>query len=532
MHRSSNRRPGRQSARRRRVLAMGLITGLLLTVVPVGPADGQDAPPPAEGPKSFAISPEMRAGFDRIYSVATPSSCLTVSVGGIGLYSRNGQQGVVPASTQKLVTGVIALDQLGSDTRFVTRVMTAAAPTAGVINGDLALVGGGDPVLGTNAVIAVRKLGPELHPTSLDELADGVKAAGITRISGGVIGDEGRYDQQRFVESWPSRFIDQEQSGPLSALSVNDGYRWKINSPTDAKRTRSVDPALMAAEVFTDLLRERGIQVDGEASAGTTPGSHQVAMINSDPLGEIVDEMLMSSDNQTAELLTKELGLKAGGGGSTTAGVAVINARMNELGLASPATHIVDGSGLDPSNKATCEELVAVLDYAGGPDSQIGRGLPVAAQSGTLRNRFKDTSAAGKLRAKTGRLNSVSSLAGYVPLASGEVATFAFVVNDMADEQRSWAAQTVMGMVLAEMDLPCGDAPAPVVVAPDALVGSVGTLSGFPLQGVMVPAMIMPVQVLKDRAKTLVDACLAQDEDFGVILAAPSSSEPISAGGP
>jgi D-alanyl-D-alanine carboxypeptidase/D-alanyl-D-alanine-endopeptidase (penicillin-binding protein 4) len=507
----------------------GVALGAVLLAVASAAGAGAQTPPttagstttsaPQDTPRAYDIPAELRADFDKIFDVATPSSCLSVSVGGASLYTRNGDKAVVPASTEKLVTGTIALDRLGGDTRFQTKVVAPTAATAGVVTGDLTLVGGGDPLLATDAVIAIRNLGPETHPTRLDALADEVKAAGVTRITGRVVGDESRFDNLRVVPSWPARFVEQEQSGPLSALGVNDGYDWTITAPGKGTRRRSSEPALSAAQQFAELLRARGITIDGAIGVGTAPaGATTVASIDSAPLADIVDEMLLTSDNQTAELLAKELGRHAGGGGSTAAGVAAIRARMGELGLSTPATNIVDGSGLDPTNRATCSELVKVLDHAGGPDSQIGRGLPIAGESGTLRGRFVGTAVQGKLRAKTGRLNGVSSLAGYVPMASGETATFSFVVNDMDDEERAWNAQTVMAVVLAATKLPCADASGPVVVPGASYAGTMGTLSMFPLQTVVVPGMVVPLQVFEDRYKTLVDACLAGDDDFGIVL--------------
>lgn len=481
-------------------------------------------PPPTTVPTPPPVTPDgadpgLTGPLDAIFATVPSSSCLSVSVGGRSLYARNGDLPVVPASTLKLLTATVAVDKLGADHTFETRVVAPAPVAAGTVVGDLTLVGGGDPLLATDVARVIRRLDDTLHPTSLDQLADGVAAAGIRHITGGIIGDESRYDTVRSVPTWPGRYVTQEQSGPLSALSVDDGYTWELRPDQPPRRIRTADPALAAALTFTALLQQRGIQVDGAPRIGVAPPGPTVASVRSAPLRDVVAELLTTSDNQTAELLTKELGHQAGRGGTTAAGIGVLADTATSLGLAGPTSVTADGSGLDPSDRVTCDELVRVLDHAGGPDSLIGRGLPIAAETGTLRTRFQGTPVAGKLRAKTGRLNGVSSLAGYVPLASGEVATFSFVANDSSDESAAHDAQALVAQLLVEYRLPCPPEPEAPIVIPAAFYASpVGTLAMFPLQTVVLPGTVIPLQVFEERYQSLVDRCLAADEDFGVVL--------------
>src|SRR5690606_25388931 len=153
------------------------------------------------------------------------------------------------------------------------------------------------------------------------------------------------------------------------------------------------------------------------------------------------------SDNGTAELLLKELGFAAGAGGSTAAGIAALESGAADLGLPMEGTVVADGSGLDDTNRATCDELVAVLDASGGPDGPVGSALPVAGASGTRRDRFEGSAAEGRLRAKTGTLNTVTSLAGYVDLPSGDTAAFAYVANGTKDEG-TMHGQELLGALL------------------------------------------------------------------------------------
>src|SRR5690606_26542582 len=109
--------------------------------------------------------------------------------------------------------------------------------------------------------------------TFLDELADRVVASGVRHVTGGVVGDETRYDQARSVDSWPERYLSQDQVGPLSALSVDDGYRRTVppDGEGEPERERSAEPATDAAAALVELLRSRGVVVDGGPSTGVAP---------------------------------------------------------------------------------------------------------------------------------------------------------------------------------------------------------------------------------------------------------------------
>ena len=122
------------------------------------------------------------------------------------------------------------------------------------------------------------------------------------------------------------------------------------------------------------------------------------------------------------------MGRKESGAPTTAAGVAAVTAEMEELGLARPGTQAADGSGLDESNKASCRLLMNILDQ-GGPDGLIADGLAVAGKTGTLAGRFLDSPARERLRAKTGTLNTVTALTGFVHATQGPVLTFAYIAN-------------------------------------------------------------------------------------------------------
>lgn len=351
-------------------------------------------------------------------------TCIAVTDSGADLYGSRAHEPMTPASTEKILTAHAALTALGPESTLETALVSRSAPADGTVTGDVWLVGGGDPLLNTERYRARGRGADQVH-TDLNVLADQVAAAGVRLINGNIYGDETRYDDQRVVPSWPSRFIGQNQAGPLTALSVNDG----LYNDDDILR-RSPEPAVSATESLVDLLNERGVTVTGAARAGATPEDAEVVLASADsrPVTEIVGQMLTYSDNTTAELLAKEVGFHATGLGTTGAGSEAIGATLVEAGLDRPGRVTVDGSGLDAGNKVTCDLLVDVLDTH-GPSGPMADGLAVAAQSGTLSERFLGSPAAGLVRAKTGTLRDVTALAGFVEIPDSDILTFAVVVN-------------------------------------------------------------------------------------------------------
>lgn len=415
--------------------------GVLLTG-PADPAKAVASPAAARSPvlsarrvpalvAGGAADVTLRHQLDTLMARAPAESCLDVTVGGRTVYEHNAEEPLTPASNEKLLTAATVLSLLDPDSRFTTSVVAAKSPKDGVVTGDLWLVGGGDPLLATKPYLMHFRDQPQVA-TSLESLADAVVAAGVKRIDGAVIGDESRYDTVRYVASWPSRFVTQNQTGPLSALTVDDDLTsWTTPEPLDGDpgATPAANPPQAAAAALADLLEARGVAIAQPPASGKAPlGATAVAHVDSPPLTQIVGEMLRESDNQTAEMLTKELGLQRGGAPSTAAGVAVITAELQRLGLPVAGTTRDDGSGLDASDKSTCRLFTAVLDRA-GPRSPLADGLPVAARSGTLADRFENTPGAGRVRAKTGSLTDVTSLSGFVDTQPGATVAFSFLAN-------------------------------------------------------------------------------------------------------
>ena len=345
-------------------------------------------------------------------------SCLIISVEGQRITSIKPNLPVIPASNMKLLTALAAIEVLGPEFVFTTKVV--GLTEANQIIGDLWLVGGGDPLLSTIGYPETESY-PTLHPTNIGLLIDALVSAGITEITGNIVGDESRYDTERFSPTL-GLGVRTTEVGPLGALMLNDGV--VLASPIKPDQ-----PALSAAQEFLRLLNERGIIVRGSAKTGTASADLPVvASIDSAPLSDVIAEMLTNSDNNTAELMLKEIGLARLSTGTRIAGAQVVQSILQELGLPVDGLVIVDGSGLDRGNRATCSLFTAVLERDGG-FGVMGNGLAIAGQTGTLRDLLGETTASERLHAKTGTLTGAKALSGFVVYAPEKAATFALILN-------------------------------------------------------------------------------------------------------
>jgi D-alanyl-D-alanine carboxypeptidase/D-alanyl-D-alanine-endopeptidase (penicillin-binding protein 4) len=357
-------------------------------------------------------------------------TCLAVYEGERPVLLRDADRALTPASTQKILVATAALAVLGPDFRYETRLVSDTPPRDGAV-GTAWLVGSGDPTLATPEYMTWLAQRPRfsLHQaTPLAALADGLKAAGVTTVTGGIVGDDSRYDRIRLVPSWKANYVIDNEAGPLGALSVNSGFT--VFDPPGAEQ-RADDPAAHTASELARLATGAGITVAGPARSGTAPGpdgARTLATVRSAPLSEIVAGMLRESDNTAAELLVKELGAAKRGEGSTPAGTQAVTDALAEAKLPTAGLRLGDGSGLEVGNQASCALLAAALrqpDGTGAP--RLASSMAVAGRTGTLSLRLAGTPLEGKLRAKTGSINGVSGLAGY--LDGHRALSFAFVAN-------------------------------------------------------------------------------------------------------
>jgi D-alanyl-D-alanine carboxypeptidase/D-alanyl-D-alanine-endopeptidase (penicillin-binding protein 4) len=260
-----------------------------------------------------------------------------------------------------------------------------------------------------------------------------------------VVGDETRYDTQRYIPTWKPGYIDDFESGPASALVVNDGF-----VEFRPRHVAAPEPDLHAAGVLTGLLQARGVAIGAGPSEGDAPeGAQMIARVSSPPVAEVVAQMLRESDNLTAELLVKELGRRFAGAGTTAAGIEVVRTALAESGLPIAQLTSVDGSGLDRSDRASCSLLMAALDVS-GPTGAVAGGFPVAARDGTLAKRFQGNPAAGRLRAKTGSLDGVVGLTGFMdPPGGGQPLSFSLLMNELPRDALGRVLQEQVGAILA-----------------------------------------------------------------------------------
>lgn len=349
-----------------------------------------------------------------------PGSCAAVSVDGVLALSDGIDTAVTPASTLKFIVAAVALDVLGPDHVFTTEVR--AELVNGAV-GSLYLVGGGDPLLASQWYPDDAALNryPQQPATSLEALAQAVVDAGVLQIGGNLVGDASRYDAELYVPTWPIGFRAVE-GGPIAGLVVNDAT---VNST----RTKTTDPAGGAAQEFLRLLQERGVTIAGAPTGGTTPnGLPVVASVSSAPLSAIVGELLRNSDNNTAEMLLKEIGFASRQSGTRAAGVTTVMERLAAWGVPLQGFNMVDGSGLSRENKVACSTFMALLGrYA--PGETIVSALAVAGQTGTLDQYFVGTSIENRLVAKTGSLSDVKGLIGYLPVEGGSLIRFVVLLD-------------------------------------------------------------------------------------------------------
>jgi D-alanyl-D-alanine carboxypeptidase/D-alanyl-D-alanine-endopeptidase (penicillin-binding protein 4) len=369
---------------------------------------------PALAERDLSVA-AFRADLQPLVDEVSPIGCVAVAVDGMAVHGVNTDRPYIPASNQKLLTVAVALDVLTPDRTFTTEVRGAA--NGGVVTGDVYLIGGGDPVLQTAGYPGLPE--PTIHPTNFDALGQQLVAAGITSITGNVVAVDSRYDEERYPPGW-SEGIRSEEAGPIGALVVDDGI------VGDAK---AIDPARAAADELVRQLRAAGVTVGGSSRAAAAPADAPVlASVQSAPLSSLAAETLTNSDDNAAEMLLKELGTTVAIPGTRTNGAAVVQSTLGEWGIDTAGTTVNDGSGLDRTDLARCDEMLAVLNRESANPAYT-EALATLGQTGTLRGVLADHPLAGVLRGKTGSLTGAKTLSGYVPLAGGGRIAYTMLLN-------------------------------------------------------------------------------------------------------
>jgi len=355
------------------------------------------------------------------------------------LFSERATTMRLPASVEKLYTATAALERLGPEYRLTTTVLgTGHLAPGGVWEGSLYLDGGGDPTFGSRSFIA-RHYGGIGSPVST--LAGELRAAGIRRVSGQVLGDESMFDSLRGEPSSdyaPDPFLE----GSLSALAFNRGEA--------GREPGAHAPAAYAARQLRAALRTDGVRVSGSGGSVTAvpTGAIQLAALPSPTVGQLVGLMLPPSDNFFAEMLVKAMGAQLAGSGSTPAGVRVVSAAVSSLLGIHP--RIYDGSGLSEADRTSPYEVADLLVavYPTPIGTLLRSHMAVAGRTGTLEKRMRKTAAAGRCVGKTGTLTGVSNLVGYCPSSNGHVLAFA-IFNDAIGVTSARTAQDHIAITLA-----------------------------------------------------------------------------------
>jgi D-alanyl-D-alanine carboxypeptidase/D-alanyl-D-alanine-endopeptidase (penicillin-binding protein 4) len=393
------------------------------------------------------------------------------------IFGLNAGKLVMPGSTMKVVTAAAAAERLGWDHRFETRVVTTAPVEAGVLRGDLVVIGGGDPGISERSD----------QPGPLRVMARQVRESGVTRIEGGVIGHDDLFDDQGLGDGWTLDNLPYGYAAPVSALTYNEGsvdlvisagskagdpvaiqvrpegaelhidnrlvtvaetaagmltlhrrpgtLRVTVQGQIPAKaesfaRTASVEnPTAFFAAAFRLALIAEGVEVSGDAididDFASKPDLREARTLlirHSPPLSELAAAMMKVSQNQYAELLLKSLG-----------GRRNIQDVLTGWGVPEDGYILADGSGLSRYNYVTSDALVRILQRMHADPkhtSAFSRSLPVAGRDGPLARRLAGTPGDGKVRAKTGTVDNVRALAGYVETADAEILVFSIIANN------------------------------------------------------------------------------------------------------
>ncbi|MEU2757533.1 D-alanyl-D-alanine carboxypeptidase/D-alanyl-D-alanine endopeptidase [Streptomyces albidoflavus] len=401
-------------------------------------------PVPTAAALKVALEPLLKAGGLGPGPGATAS--VVDAATGKEVYGRGAKTSMVPASTVKIATGTAALSVLGPDHRIRTTVVAEPAPgyEDGAPPEQIVLVGGGDPTLTARADAE----GNASLRTLARHTADTLKKRGARTI-------RLAYDTSAYSGSTRHPIGPNENLAPVTALMADEG---RLDTSTSGPAPRSPRPAQDAADAFARFLAERGVKVEGAVRAATaTDRAEELADVRSAPLSALVERMLTHSDNDIAEALARQTALAAGAKADFAGAERETRRALGRLGLPVDGARFADGSGLDRADRVTARLLTSLLARAAHTDHPELRpvltGLPVAGFSGTLAGRYTGPEAAagtGVVRAKTGTLTGVNTLAGTVVSADGRLLAFSFLASATTDPTAAQSTLDRLASTLAD----------------------------------------------------------------------------------
>ncbi|WP_183095724.1 D-alanyl-D-alanine carboxypeptidase/D-alanyl-D-alanine endopeptidase [Nocardioides stalactiti] len=359
-------------------------------------------------------------------------------------YGPSSDRLAIPASTTKIVTSAVALSLLGPDHRFTTRTVLER----GGATPRLVLVGGGDPFLNSHpkAMWGTQTDATFVAPkadivTLARQTARALTADGVRKVRLGY--DDSLFSGPSENPHWRADYVPDDVVSPITALWVDEG-----RDPIGYGRV--ADPSLTAGQLFAAALVRVGITVVGTpVDVVADSAASEVAAVESATLAQIVQRVLEVSDNEGAEVLLRHAGLAGGEEGSFEGGQDAVQRVLKAHDIAMDGSVLHDGSGLSRENLMSPRLLVDVIRWAASEDEPDLRGvlagLPVAGYTGSLAGRFDAGPAdgPGRVRAKTGTLTGVTSLAGLAVDLDGSLLVFAMLA-DAVPPARSGLAQVAM----------------------------------------------------------------------------------------
>jgi D-alanyl-D-alanine carboxypeptidase/D-alanyl-D-alanine-endopeptidase (penicillin-binding protein 4) len=330
------------------------------------------------------------------------------------LYQVNKLKSMIPASNTKLFTTAVALSELGGDFLINTKIFIDDKEIKdGVVRGNIYLKGYGNGMFDSG---------------DLDKMVKELKKYGIKKINGSVIGDDSYFDEVYMRDDWIDDEVRSVNLPPVSALVYN---RNSVASQVVKRRKKVVtvfnkmsNPPLQIAGIFRNKLIAEGISIAGGTASGKTPDKAKLLSTFSIPLKEFIKVVNKRSDNFLAECLFKILGAeRCGCQGNAFYSTQAVLTFIADNGIYAKGTAIVDGSGISRYNQITPVALVGILEklyFDIKNFDDFYRSLSVAGIDGTLRGRMYGSKAYNNMRGKTGTLNGVSSITGYVKNLKGE----------------------------------------------------------------------------------------------------------------
>ena len=371
------------------------------------------------------------------------------------LFERGADDARIPASNMKLLTAGAALRVLGPDRRFSTRVVAGTTP------GSVVLTGGGDVLLGDGESTAGAVLGRAGLATLAQATVEALQADGVSGTVSVQL-DDSLFSGPSLNQAWSPEDVAAGEMAPLFPLALNSARF----DPAKTTGPRPQDAAMAAAEAFTARLTAAaapaGLSVTPEVArvqSGDAPDSAPakvLAEVQSATVGQQVDLMLQTSDNYLAEVLGRMTALGAGRPGSGEDAIAAVLQQVQDMGIPTDGLRAADVSGLALANRVSARQLTDVVRaMTSGTDTRLRAaltGFPVAGLTGTLGGRYTDAASAagaGLVRAKTGTLNTVIALSGYVVDADGRLLVFSFVGNGLTPGAANKAALDRSAAVLA-----------------------------------------------------------------------------------